>query len=102
MENHNPYLGILPLQLLLLKDLDPKKYSLMGQLMDHNKHRKMDEEYWSDCQENVVKQIRDKCNQKQFSEEEINRVIGVLEINGYEIYGNGHNGFRGLFPVVRT
>ena len=74
----------------------------MEQLMDHNKHRRMDEEYWNDCQENVVKPIRDKCNQKQFTEEEINRVIGILEINGYQIHSNGRNGFRGIFPVVRT
>ena len=102
LENPNPYLAILPLQLLLLKDLDPKKYSSMEQLMDHNKHRRMDEEYWNDCQENVVKHIQDKCNQKQFTEKEINRVIGVLEINGYQIHSNGPNGFRGIFPVVRT
>ena len=68
--------------------------------MDHNKHRQQDEVYWNDCQENVVNRIRLKCNQPQIDPEEINRVIGVLEVNGYGIYDNGHNGYRGLFPVV--
>ena len=94
------YLGILPLKLLLLKDADPNNFSLMDKLMDHNTHREKDKAYWNACQDKVVNRIILKCNQTQFNPEEINRMIGILEVNAFEIYGNGHIGYRGLFSVV--
>ena len=92
----------MPLQMLLLKDANPKKYSLIDKLMDHTDERQKDSVYWNAYQRNVVHRFRDKCGQTWMKPEEINRVIGVLDVNGYEIYTNGHNGFRGLFPLVRT
>ena len=28
-------------------------------------------------------------------------MIGILEVNAYEIYNAGHVAFRGIFPLVR-
>ena len=93
-------MGIMPLQLLLLKDSDPLKYSLIDKLMDHTEERQKDAIYWDVYQQNVVHRLREKCGQTWLEPKEINRIIGVLDVNGYEIYTNGHNGFRGLFPLV--
>ena len=72
----------------------------MDKLMDHNEHRQKDKDYWKDCQEKVVDRIRLNCNQTQFDSEEINRMIGILEVNAFEIHSHGRVGFRGLFPLV--
>ena len=93
-------MGIMPLQMLLLKDTDPKTYALIDKLMDHTDERQKDPDYWKSYQQNVVHRFREKCGQTWMDSEEINRIIGVLDVNGYEIYTNGHNGFRGLFPLV--
>ena len=49
--------------------------------MDHEKDR-AGSEYWHIAQEHVVDRIRNKCGQEQFTEEDINRAIGVLEVGG--------------------
>ena len=41
------YIGIMPLQMLLLKESDPSKYSLTDKLMDHTEERKKDVTYFS-------------------------------------------------------
>ena len=96
------YIGIMPLQMLLLKESDPSKYSLTDKLMDHTEERKKDVTYWNAYQQNVVDRLKMKCQQTQFDPDEINRVCGVLDVNGYEIHTNGQNGFRGVYPLVST
>ena len=94
------YMALLPLKLLLLKYTDPAKFSLIDPLMDHKECREREKDYWMECQEMVVDRIRLKCGQPQFDPDEIHRMDGILDVNAFEIYGNGHIGYRGLFPLV--
>ena len=40
---------------------------------------------WSKDRQSIVQQIREKWNQSQFSEEEIFRVEGILDVNTLEL-----------------
>ena len=49
----------------------------------------------------MVFRLRENCNQGQWSEDEIHRVIGVLDVNAFEIRCTlNDSGFRGLYPIA--
>lgn len=54
---------------------------------------------WNRNQETIVNRIRNQWNLLQFSEDEIHRICGILEVNCFEV-GSGQNGTsaRALFP----
>lgn len=55
---------------------------------------------WNRNQRALVNRIRNKWNLLQFSEEEIHRICGILEVNCFEVGGGGSSGAiaRALFP----
>ena len=96
------YQAILPLKLLLQQKSNPDSFHLMDRLMDH-KEARMQDPYWNECQEHVVDRLRIRCgleSNPDFDEESIHRIIGILEVNAYEIFNTGKCGARGLFPIV--
>lgn len=54
---------------------------------------------WNRNQKTIVNRIRDQWNLLQFSEDEIHRICGILEVNCFEVGGGQSNSTaRALFP----
>ena len=86
------YHVILPLRLLLLGKKGPQLRIVEG-MVEHTEERKKGE-YWLEAEEHVVRLLREDCGQKQWSEEEIQGVVGRLELNCWEIHSYITTGFR--------
>ena len=75
--------------------------SLIEQLMDHRNERKKCVEEWGIFQKNVVDPILalDNC---RFSEEEIQRMTGILNINSVSVGSQGGQQVSGraLYPTL--
>ena len=56
-------------------------------------------QYWPYCQERIVPFIQTVCPD-QFTEEEIMRAIGLLEVNCYEVRNYVTFGLRGFYPLA--
>lgn len=90
------YEALTPLRCLLLKhnvsvatnNANDGWTRLMG-MEAHNEVRKQCATLWTRNQQVVVDRLRDLWGFKEFSEEEIHTVIGVLEVNCFEIGQNG-------------
>lgn len=65
----------------------------------HDEIRKNIPEVWNLNQKTVVDRIRNDWGLEEFSEEEIHKVCGVLEVNCFEIGQQGVN-IRGLYPTA--
>lgn len=52
-------------------------------MMDHSEERRQTS-HWETCQHNIVNYIRDFW-ELDYSEEEINHVIGLIEVNAFEV-----------------
>ena len=67
-------------------------------MMDHESERSRDF-HWEVEQNNTVRFIRERLGLKDdFTEREINHVIGLLEVNAFEVTGRGRG--RGVFPLT--
>ena len=79
----------------------PKANFSFQAMVDHVQDRQH-QAHWEEVQHNVVQYLRDTCQLAQrFSEEEINHVLGVLEVNAFEItIGDGQYRGRGLYPLT--
>ena len=70
---------------LLLKEKDEIKWKTLQIMMDHNNERQnQNNDHWQNCQHNIVNYLRDYWK-LDYSKDEINHVIGVIEVNAYEI-----------------
>ncbi|CAG9864919.1 unnamed protein product [Phyllotreta striolata] len=88
--------AIAPLRCLLLKTTSPDQYNLILNMEHHNPLRQNIPEVWNTNQINVVDRIIKDWGLKEYSEEEIHTVCGILEVNCFEI---GHDvNVRGLYP----
>ena len=56
-------------------------------------------QYWPYCQEKILPFIQTVCPD-QFTEEEIMRAIGLLEVNCYEVRNYVTFGLRGFYPLA--
>ena len=56
-------------------------------------------QYWPYCQEKIVPFIQTVCPD-QFTEDEIMRAIGILEVNCYEVRNYVTFGVRGFYPLA--
>jgi len=74
------------LRLLHLRENDPEAWARIQLLMDHDEERRKETEYWSMFQRNVVNYLRVKGGLADtFTEDEINRAIGILRTNAFQI-----------------
>ena len=65
-------------------------------MIDHESERSQDF-HWEVEQNNTVRFIRERLR-LDFTEREINHVIGLLEVNAFEVTGRGRG--RGVFPLT--
>ncbi|XP_022900337.2 SET domain-containing protein SmydA-8 [Onthophagus taurus] len=89
--------AIVPLRCLILKESDPKTFEKIAQMESHETIRKCIPDLWSLDKINVIDRIRLDWGLKEFSEEEIHRICGILEVNCFEI-GQNSVSIRGLYP----
>lgn len=89
--------SILSLRCLLLKHANNEKWNKISEMESHNKIRRNIPSLWDRNQKLVVDRIRNQWNYKEFTEEEIHTICGILEVNSFEVGTNGCRA-RALFP----
>lgn len=77
-ENFN---AIVPLRCLLLKTYDIKKFEIMMTMETHNEIRKNIRDIWLTNQLMIVDKIRNIWGLREYSEDEIHSICGILEVN---------------------
>lgn len=82
------YEVILPLRCLLLMKHNRSGWNKLEKMESHNAIRKGIEALWQRNQTVVVDQLRNRWGIKEFSEDEIHTVCGVIEVNCFEIGQN--------------
>ncbi|KOC67670.1 Protein msta, isoform B, partial [Habropoda laboriosa] len=100
-ENGVPQLEcITPLRLLLESEKSPETWNNEVKNMEaHNKIRSQ-KAHWKSDQVNVVEYIRNRLKLDRFSEELIQTVCGILEINTFEVRTETSYAARALYPTV--
>ena len=69
-------------------------------MIDHLEEKRH-EPHWQEVEENVVRYLRLKCGLgNRFSPEEVNHVVGVLEVNAFEVNTEDGHRARGLYPLT--
>ena len=89
----------MPLKLLLMKIHNPKMFTVIDNFMDHKEERLQYPDYWKSVKENICDILMDLEEDILFTEEEILRVVGLIDTNVHEI--NNRNGIsvKGFFPL---
>lgn len=90
------YEVILPLRCLLLKSHDKNNWDKLTYMESHNTIRKSIDSLWQRNQRVVVDQLRNRWGIKEFSEDEIHTVCGLIEVNCFEI-GQNESRARALY-----
>ena len=93
------YEALLPLRVLLLKITNPRVYNLLGLLMDH-------QDQVSESRRRRYKRISDTIRHhwnfgKDFTHEEIVRVLGILSVNSFTIHDGVEDG-TGLIGIFKS
>ncbi|XP_037049425.1 SET domain-containing protein SmydA-8-like [Bradysia coprophila] len=90
---------ITPLRFLLQKEVNPKRWDAEIALMEHHVERRRLTEQWNADQQNVVQYLCGPCKlQDRFSEELIQQVCGILEVNAFEARTTSGYNVRCIFP----
>ena len=89
---------IVPLKLLLMKIHNPEMFMVIDNFMDHKDERLAYPDYWKSVKENICNILMN-IEDISFTEEEILRVVGLIDTNSHEI--NNRNGIsvKGFFPL---
>ena len=87
------YHVILPLRMLLLLAKGGPEAKLVEGMVDHMEQRRGGE-YWKVAEEQVVDRLRGECGQEQWGREEVQGVVGRLELNCYEVHSYVTAGIR--------
>jgi len=84
------YWPISTLRILLLSKDDPCSWSVIQRMLSHREeHRK--KETWPMYEEHLVNMIRDKLGLgEMFTEEEVEHVSGVIDVNSIRLQSHGH------------
>ena len=102
-DNLIAYNCISPIRALLLRKRDPERFSMIWGLMSHNEARRK-EDYWIKKHQPIVKFIRENLGLTEFSEDDIDTVLGIFLVNDFEIYSNSsvssNDGVRGLYQIA--
>ncbi|XP_068913242.1 SET domain-containing protein SmydA-8-like isoform X2 [Tenebrio molitor] len=100
LEKMRPHFNaIVPLRCLLLKETDPQAYEGLMKMETHNEIRRNIPDLWRTNQITVVNRIVEDWGLKEYTEEEVHSICGILEVNSFEIGQQGVN-IRGLYPTA--
>ena len=95
---------------LMTRDQDPTTWSLIWGLMSHNEARRS-KDYWVDKHTPIIKCIRETMGLTEFSEDDIDTVLGIFLVNDFEINASlddgeewsssgGNETVRGLYQIA--
>ena len=69
-------------------------------MMDHVEEKRH-EAHWRDIEENVVRYLLGTCQLgNRFTQQEVEHVVGVLEVNAFEVTSQDGGRGRGLYPLT--
>lgn len=89
---------ITPLRVLLAKEANPDWWNAEIVMMEDHRAERDGNAFWKADQSNVVAFLRDSCGLKdRCSEELIQKVIGILDVNAFEAHTCS---LRGLYPKM--
>ncbi|KAL7024018.1 hypothetical protein ACKWTF_012873 [Chironomus riparius] len=80
-----------------MRQAEHDKWIKISEMESHNKIRRNIPTLWDRNQELIVDRIRYQWGYKEFSEDEIHTICGILEVNSFEVGTNGCRA-RALFP----
>eukprot|EP00090_Calanus_glacialis_P002954 TRINITY_DN12154_c0_g1_i1.p1 TRINITY_DN12154_c0_g1~~TRINITY_DN12154_c0_g1_i1.p1 ORF type:complete len:553 (-),score=159.07 TRINITY_DN12154_c0_g1_i1:57-1715(-) len=84
------YWPISTLRILLLSKENPGSWSVIQRMMSHREEHRA-KETWPMYDEHLVRMIRDKCGLgDMFSDEEVEHVSGVIDVNSIRLESHGH------------
>lgn len=86
--------AITPLRCLALQKTDPTLYEKLNKMETHTEERKKVKSLWTTNQKKVVDVIRNDWGLKEFDEDLIHHMCGVLEVNAFEV----GSGLRAIYP----
>jgi len=89
---------ITPLRLLLAKEADPDRWNAEIECMEHHEAVRRDSKYWQADGVNIVNYLRGPCKLSRFSEDLIQQIIGLLEVNCFEARTKSGTSVRCLYP----
>lgn len=93
---------IMPLRILLAKELNPEKWRKDIEPMEHHRDRRYGTPSWKADAQNIAGYLLHGCNLKTrgFDDELIQQVIGILEVNAFEGRTAKGHAMRCLFPKL--
>lgn len=92
---------ITPLRMLLAKEEHPERWDAEISVMEYHNESRNGSATWQQDQQNVVGYLRFPCGLKdRFSEEVIQQVIGILDVNAFEVRTSKGYSARGLYPKL--
>ena len=102
MDDH--YAAILPLRCIGLSQSNPENWKIFQSFLSHCQERKdSNPDLWNYHSEHSVEFVRDICEMKNWSEEDIHRMIGIMTVNGLDVnIGEGSDDageLIGFYPV---
>lgn len=84
---------------MLEKESNPKRWEEEISLMEHHEALRRQTEQWNVDQKNIVQYLIGTCKlQGRFSEELIQQVCGILEVNAFEGRTTSGYNVRCIFP----
>lgn len=95
----NLYELIFIVRVLLMKKHNPDKYEIIMKMESHLEMRKENKDLWKHYEKNVVERLRNEWKGTDFSEFEIHKICGIVDVNCFEIGQMGAKA-RGLFPIA--
>lgn len=90
---------VTPLRILLAKDKNPKQWEDEVSVMEDHEAARRDSVVWKADEVNIVNYLQGPCKLKnKYSSDLIQKVIGILEVNGFESKTCEGNYFRCIYP----
>ena len=92
---------ITPLRVLLESEANSQRWMDEVELVEHHSDKRRNGEAWDADQQNIVAYLQEPCELKErFSEEMIQKIIGILEVNAFEAKTLNGNFVRCLYPKL--
>ena len=89
VKSSSSHVCITPLRMLLKRKTDPKAFAKINMLKDHLEERNDKYQHVGIQMLNVVMLLQEACSTQQFTNQEIQRVIGILRTNGMKLMPHG-------------
>uniref|UniRef100_A0A336KMW1 CSON012778 protein n=1 Tax=Culicoides sonorensis TaxID=179676 RepID=A0A336KMW1_CULSO len=103
IDQHNACLQldcITPLRVLLAKDKNEERWNKEIACMECHENERKSKPTWEVDHQNIVKYLRGPLKLEQYSEELIQKVLGILEVNAFEARSQTGYTLRVLYPKL--